>query len=281
MPERVIFDYEIIYVKSGKIKFGIDNNEYIVSAGDLILIEPKKTHSISIIGNEVFRQPHIHFDFFEDSDSQRIKVSHKSLSMVTDNEMKLFRRHTFNELFNMNIENVITLKQPHIIEDLMYKVISKKQSMDTCSALSTKGLFIQLMAEIAHELLMINNFQLNNASDALYKAKRYIDNNVDKDITLDQLAQHVHVSKYHLLRMFKQFYLSSPIRYHKMIRMQKAKDMILYTPYTIDCIATLLGYQSVSVFSRVFKNIDGHTPSYYRSNTVQENKQMKKVPNEQ
>ena len=83
-------------------------------------------------------------------------------------------------------------------------------------------------------------------------------------MTLDELAAEFNISKYYLVRLFKKAFSYSPIRYHQIMRGQKAKEMIQYTSLSFTEISELLGYSSINAFSRAFKSIDGVAASYYR-----------------
>ncbi|WP_458786466.1 helix-turn-helix domain-containing protein [Vallitalea sediminicola] len=59
-------------------------------------------------------------------------------------------------------------------------------------------------------------------------------------------------------------YGMTPIHFHQFIRIERAKEMIKLTDYSLTEIADIFGFSSIHSFSRTFKKIDGVTPSYYR-----------------
>lgn len=96
------------------------------------------------------------------------------------------------------------------------------------------------------------------------KAKRYIESRASQPITLDDIAQHVAVSKFHLARTFRSAFNISPIEYHRQLRIERAKYLLRPEDLSIKQVADQLGYSSVSVFSRAFTHETGMSPSVYR-----------------
>ncbi|MCQ6557165.1 helix-turn-helix domain-containing protein [Paenibacillus mendelii] len=56
----------------------------------------------------------------------------------------------------------------------------------------------------------------------------------------------------------------TPIKYHQLIRIEKAKEMIRYSRTPLKEIACLFGYENIHSFSRTFRQVEGVSPSYYR-----------------
>lgn len=64
--------------------------------------------------------------------------------------------------------------------------------------------------------------------------------------------------------MFKAYTGFSPHRFQLKIRMERAVEMLNYTALSVAEIAAIVGYTDCSYFCRVFKNITGNTPLFYR-----------------
>jgi AraC-like DNA-binding protein len=98
----------------------------------------------------------------------------------------------------------------------------------------------------------------------IYKSVKYIEENFDKNIIIDELAAMSHLSVTHFRRLFNQVYSMSPVEYLTMIRINKAKDLILSNKYTISEISEKVGYPYVCYFSRIFKKHTGVAPTAYK-----------------
>jgi two-component system response regulator YesN len=86
------------------------------------------------------------------------------------------------------------------------------------------------------------------------------------------MAKNLHISKYYFIRLFKEYYGLSPMKYLLYVRLNAAKDMLANTDLTISEIAVAVGYVNAPTFSRVFRNNENITPSEYRSSAKEQNK---------
>lgn len=84
--------------------------------------------------------------------------------------------------------------------------------------------------------------------------------------TLDEYAEMCNLSKFHFLRMFKEITGASPIEYRNRIRIEHAKELLLYTNTPVGEIAAEVGYSSDTYFCDAFKTAVGVSPSVYRKN---------------
>jgi len=104
----------------------------------------------------------------------------------------------------------------------------------------------------------------SNEEEIIYNSKQYIEAQYRYTITLDRLAQHVGVSKYHLQRLFKRNTGLSPLEYVTELRMSDAIERLLHTEDPVTEIAFYLGYKSSSHFSNLFRQHTGYSPTEYR-----------------
>ena len=94
--------------------------------------------------------------------------------------------------------------------------------------------------------------------------RRYIDNHFKENLTLDQLAQMVHISKYHLAHTFHEEFHISPISYLIARRIQESRFLLRETDHSISQIAQILGFSSLSYFSQSFRRLEGISPIEFR-----------------
>lgn len=96
----------------------------------------------------------------------------------------------------------------------------------------------------------------------------FISSQEGKDITLNGLSRRLNCSSKYYSRIFKQNMGKTFTEYRLRIKMQKAKKLLSDTEYSINHISNLLGYMNPSAFMKIFKKLEGVTPSQYRK-TVQ------------
>lgn len=114
-------------------------------------------------------------------------------------------------------------------------------------------------------------------------ALNYIEKNYQRGVTLEEVAEHVHLSPHYLSRLFKKELNINFVNYVSERRIHLAKELLEKTDMPVINIALELSYQEPNYFSKVFKKSTGMTPSEYRKKIEVEEKQLLKrnyyIPN--
>lgn len=92
----------------------------------------------------------------------------------------------------------------------------------------------------------------------------YLDNHLDQEIKLADLAALVGMSQFHFSHLFKQSIGLPPYQYLLQQRVERAKQLLKQTDRTIVEIAFLCGFNSHSHLSKQFRQLTGITPTAYR-----------------
>lgn len=95
-------------------------------------------------------------------------------------------------------------------------------------------------------------------------ALRYVHDNLDRRVSVSEIAAQVHLSRRQLARLFAQHIGTSPGAYIEQARLNRAKALLEHTGTAIKRIATTVGYGSVHHFSRAFSRQVGRSPGAYR-----------------
>lgn len=102
-------------------------------------------------------------------------------------------------------------------------------------------------------------------------AYEYINTNYQKQITINEIAAYIGISRSYLYKLFKDRYHISPQEFLIQKRMNKAVDLLLHTPKPINIIAKETGYDDQLHFSKAFKSTYGVSPTEFkRINNVEE-----------
>jgi len=98
----------------------------------------------------------------------------------------------------------------------------------------------------------------------IWKARNFIEEHSDEELSLTKLAKAVNISANHLSEKFKQVTGVNFVDYVARTRFEKARDLLQNRSLRISEIAFAVGFQSLSQFNRVFKKLSGKSPSGYR-----------------
>ncbi|MGH7197678.1 MAG: helix-turn-helix domain-containing protein [Candidatus Omnitrophota bacterium] len=105
---------------------------------------------------------------------------------------------------------------------------------------------------------------LGKEEDPVQRVVHFVKRNFDKSLTLDDAALVASLSPKYLSRLFKQETHQSFTEFRLSLRMEKAKELLESSALHIGEIAGKLGYESEESFVKMFKKIEGCTPTEYR-----------------
>lgn len=264
---RAIFDYEFIFLQSGRweVCFDDESNRYVVEPGDVITLRPRQRHRIRSISDAPVRQPHIHFDLIEDENSPYVYISFHDLPDVPPEDRKLFRKDLLGQ-FCEEWPPVIHPRDSREIERLIMAIIYEYDNRMVHSDYLMQGLFLQLFGTILREIKWNHGNRESVHGDIVQQARNFLANNLGRNISLDELADHVHASKYYLSHQFSKTFGVPPIQYHRNMRISRAKYLLVHTRMPIREIAEQTGFQSASLFTKTFQKQEKISPSIYRKN---------------
>src|SRR2546423_14710981 len=99
----------------------------------------------------------------------------------------------------------------------------------------------------------------------IWKARRFIEEHWDAELSLTKVARSVHISANHLSEKFKEVTGVNFVAYIAQIRIEKAHDLLQDRQLRISEIAFAVGFQSLSQFNRVFKKLIRKSPTQFRA----------------
>ncbi|MBU5673788.1 AraC family transcriptional regulator [Paenibacillus brevis] len=93
----------------------------------------------------------------------------------------------------------------------------------------------------------------------------YMQANLDRSLALHELAEYLYLSESHLRLLFRKTMGMSPSEYLRQLRLQRAKELLVNTSYSLKEIARLSGFQTLNHFSRVFRTCESVSATEYRN----------------
>ena len=107
--------------------------------------------------------------------------------------------------------------------------------------------------------------RIGQEPDAIRQLKYYIEAHYAEEITLNHLSQLTQLSRYHLVRVFREAVGIPPHAYLRQVRISHAKAMLAAGQPIAD-VAIATGFTDQSHLTRCFKQLWGFTPGQYRNN---------------
>lgn len=131
----------------------------------------------------------------------------------------------------------------------------------------TNALAVHLIREYSTIQKTIRQYSGGLSKARLQQAIAYIQEHLDQDLSLDQIAAAINLSAYHFSRLFKQSTGLAPHQYQIRCRVERAKELLQASEMTIADIATQVGFYDQSHLSRHFKRIIGVSPKVVQQNS--------------
>ena len=102
-------------------------------------------------------------------------------------------------------------------------------------------------------------------NELIRKAISYIAQHYNTNLTLGEVATHVHLNSAYFSTLFKDCTETTFKEFLNIVRVEEAKNLLSNTDYSIIDIAVAVGFDNQSYFSKVFKRYTGLTPKQFRS----------------
>ena len=112
----------------------------------------------------------------------------------------------------------------------------------------------------------LNNDDANieNCAYVIQDIEKYIEENLDKKLSLTDISESIHMNKSYISRMFKEKAGENLFDYINKRKIEKAKQLIKNNELRMYEIALNVGMEDTAYFSRVFKKYEGISPSEYQ-----------------
>jgi AraC family transcriptional regulator len=106
--------------------------------------------------------------------------------------------------------------------------------------------------------------------DGIRRSVNIIRARYEEPLSLDDMARHAMISKFHFLRTFRRVTGVTPGRFLSAVRIHEAKHLLLTTSLSVAEISARVGYGSLGTFTRRFTECVGMSPTAYRTLTCAE-----------
>lgn len=232
---------ELIFIMNGSLQLIYENTDpIIIYPGDIALLPSHTLHREEFSDKINLKAFFVHF-----------KWKHEDVffSLVNNENIKHLSpdvRFEVNTIIN-SLRSITNFKSNNclIAQSRFYLLLT----LIYCDMKITSGLSTQ--ADYAKKQRLIK------------QAQSYIEANIAKGITLDDVANYLKVSKFYIARIFRSELNLTPYEYLNDLRMRIAIQLLREGRLYISEIATKTGFSNRKYFSKVFKKFYGKAPSQY------------------
>ena len=221
-------DYQLLYVVSGKAHFYFDDAERIVTAGHMVLFQPRQEQHYEYFGKDKTEVYWVHF--------------------TGSNVKNILRR------YDIPLDTPVFYSGTSAIYAYLFKEMINE--LQTC-----RTGYEELLTMYLRQILILVHTHIQ---EEMEYARRYFNEHYNEQINIEEYAESRNMSVSWFQRNFKQMVNCSPMQYLLTIRMNNAASLLESTDYSMAEISAIVGYDNPLYFSRLFKKQNRVSPSEYR-----------------
>lgn len=147
--------------------------------------------------------------------------------------------------------------------DMMLNLIRVKLGTRVAELISEQFI-VERMRDDRDKQFVPLRAQLGLTHTRLMKIAQLMEDNIERPLALAEIARQTSLSRRQIERLFKRHLDSVPKRYYLMVRLRRARELLLHTSMRIDEITTACGFQSPPHFSKCYRRQFGYPPSVER-----------------
>lgn len=236
--------WELIYIykeKADHYQFLYKGKIFEFQESEMFLIAPGVSHSFCNIGMVEAYNMYIGFSFH--LDGAECGKWDFPIDFLQDMPERKLIQGILNEIINFSQEDM--------------KMILRHKRIQ---ALECIAHVVEYMAKRASNAVLFN---ANKSIVVTEKVKKYLCNNIEKHINIEEVANEFYLSPNYLGQIFKSTTGMTLKQYHNMKRMEFALKILGQGEYSVTDTAYKLGFDDVAYFSKKFKEQFGFSPSMF------------------
>lgn len=241
--------YEVYFLLNGDVSYWVEGQTYRLEPGDFLLINPTTLHRPVFDENtKVYERIvlWINKEYLESFKEDGESLS-KCFERISDDKTNLIRASTSAALAELT--------------SYLAKLVREFYGNEFVNKLYANAVFIQFMAELNRMVLNSSGGRNEGANSPklISGVLEYINQNYDKDLTLEKLSSLFFVSKYYLSHEFKKSVGTGVYRYIMLKRLSAAKQL-LYEGVLANEVCFRCGFRDYTNFYRAFRAEYGISP---------------------
>lgn len=244
--------YEVYFFLDGLVTYYVEEQVYDLVRGNVLIIPPGKMHRPVVQKRELVYD---RFVLWLDTDY---------VSMLDDEKGNLL--HMLHRMEHLG-EYLLLLppQELRFVSHLMDRLIRLRETGSAMSELCQSA-YLTIVLSALYDQFEQSNFGEKNRpkADMIPRIIEYINTNLTKPMTLDDISNEFFISKYHLIRKFKQYTNATVYDYIIAKRIILAKKLIR-EGLSATAAAEQCGFSDYSNFYKAFTAKAGMTPGKFKS----------------
>lgn len=171
----------------------------------------------------------------------------------------------YEEYLNDRDETVLECQDTETIEQIMKELCSHAESLSVSSDFAISNDISRMLTFMtAQKKARLRRGIKPRQVEIIDTCTRYMEEHYQEKISLEEISEKLEVSKYYLIRIYKDINKTTPYEYLTIYRVNQAKKMIREKAGSIEDISSKCGFLNANTFIRAFKKYVGMTPTSFK-----------------
>lgn len=230
---------KLYFILDGEGWVNIEGREMFPEPGQLILLPARKQQSFSAISDRPYYKYWCHFT---------------ATTGQTDVFQWLDMPYCFEGLDSA------------VMERLFRELVDAHLDPSIAARLKEKAMLLQILSIMLEARPLRVRQSQSHEMERLSRIQQYVDDHLDREMTLEELAEVLHLHPNYFSKYFKRHFGMPPLKYVSRKRMDRAKQLLKTTSQSVKEVSAAIGFDDANYFSKTFRREVGFSPSEYRLN---------------
>lgn len=234
--------HELYYLAKGQAKYFLGNDIFMLEAGDIVFVPKGTVHRV---------------DYGESENVERVLFSFDD-DLIDEDNVEYITYLKENKYVRVSQENQYELQN-------IFVCIEKETQREQSGYRRMQRLYFdQFLILLSRHSHRGRGTHLSDSYFVVQNAAKFISENYNEDLCLENLAAKYYMSPWHFSRLFKGVTGMGLNEYINIARIRAAEELLSKTNLPITAVAAECGFNDSNYFSNVFKKIKGVTPKKYQ-----------------
>ena len=250
VPQRIIFDHELVLILSGGATLDRVGESIALKPGTLLFLRPFEPHAFNPTTKDVEHLA-VHFDFTRDA-----------FPGAKDTQRRRPYRVQFTE--GLSLPSVRQCGRGDLVADAFAELVRAREKAGATSSLVEVACLMRMLGALfASPTSAASSSETRNVI-RVRRAVDYLHEHLAEQIDPGHLAEIADLSRSQFTRLFYEQTGATPMAYLRRARIAQARRLLADVDLSIKQIARRCGFADAYHFSRVFRQIDGLSPTLFR-----------------
>jgi AraC-like DNA-binding protein len=245
-------ELEILCILEGRLDVNVEESQYILQGGDVIIIGAKELHKDRCYQQYGLKYIVLQFDIEQ-------FVENSTLNYFRSISQPGFALHKLNYIFEQHPD--VARQALESVKEILHEVQEKREGYEMAASLQVKSIMLALLRNDTRQLIRLKE---RGDMTRLKPVLDYVEENLENRIQVEEVCRIANVSYYYFVKYFKKVMGMSFLEYVNFKKIKKAERMLLTQDVSVTQVADSIGMPNMAHFYKVFKKYNQCSPNEYR-----------------